>query len=100
MNSFKDNYKLKSIINYNNNLFCFENSNIKNFKRYFSFIFKSNINFVNKYMRDIKFIILLKIYFPYKIFYFVNNNKDNIKLKINSKNTKFVKVYGLEKEKI
>ena len=38
MNSFKDNYKQKSIINYNINLFCFENSNIKNFKRYFSFI--------------------------------------------------------------
>jgi len=51
-------------------------------------------------MRDFKLIILLKIYIPYKVFYFVNNNKDYIKLKINSINNKFVKVYGLKKEKI
>ena len=85
MSSLIDNYKQKSSINYNNNLFSFENSNskinnkdslktlllkekLKNMlKRYFSFIFKSNINLVYKYMRNIKLIILLKKYILNKI---------------------------------
>ena len=58
-------------------------------KRYFSFIFKSNINLVYKYMRNIKLIILLKKYilnkihksvvniFKYQIYNTNNKNKSD-----------------------
>ena len=86
INSFIDNYKQKSSINYNNNLFSYENSNGKNnnnndsfktlllkdklkniFKRYFSFKLKLNINLIIKYAKNIKFTTLIEKYIFNKI---------------------------------